>query len=158
MLEKIYASHNKWINTVLKFGCTQDEAEDIVGNMYVIIGTMLKKGLNIAYGDDVNYYYIYLTLKTSFLQMKNRQTKEKKVSIDLVLDIESGEYVDFDAANDIVLEELDNVHWYDKKVFELLQGEYSITELSNKTNITYHSLYNTYRKTKQKLKDKIIEK
>ena len=158
MLEKIYASHNKWINTVLKFGCTQDEAEDIVGNMYVIIGTMLKKGLNIAYGDDVNYYYIYLTLKTSFLQMKNRQTKEKKVSIDLLLDIESGEYVDFDAANDIVLEELDNVHWYDKKVFELIQGEYSITELSNKTNITYHSLYNTYRKTKQKLRDKIIEK
>ena len=158
MLEKIYASHKKWINTTLKFGCTQDEAEDIVGNMYVIIGTMLKKGLNIAYGDDVNYYYIYLTLKTSFLQMKNRQTKEKKVSIDLVLDIESGEYVDFDAANDIVLEELDNVHWYDKKVFELLQGEYSITELSNKTNITYHSLYNTYRKTKQKLRDKIIEK
>ncbi len=158
MLEKIYASHNKWINTVLKFGCTQDEAEDIVGNMYVIIGTMLKKGLNIAYGDDVNYYYIYLTLKTSFLQMKNRQTKEKKVSIDLVLDIEAGSYVDFDAANDVVLEELDNVHWYDKKVFELIQGEYSITELSNKTNITYHSLYNTYRKTKQKLRDKIIEK
>lgn len=158
MLEKIYASHNKWINTVLKFGCTQDEAEDIVGNMYVIIGTMLKKGLNIAYGDDVNYYYIYLTLKTSFLQMKNRQTKEKKVSIDLVLDIESGEYVDFDGANDIVLEELETIHWYDKKVFELIQGEYSITELSNKTNITYHSLYNTYRKTKQKLKDKIIEK
>ncbi len=158
MLEKIYASHNKWINTVLKFGCTQCEAEDIVSNMYVIIGTMLKKGLNIAYGDDVNYYYIYLTLKTSFLQMKNRQTKEKKISIDLILDIESGEYVDFDAANDIVLEELDNVHWYDKKVFELIQGEYSITELSNKTNITYHSLYNTYRKTKQKLRDKIIEK
>ena len=158
MLEKIYASHNKWINTVLKFGCTQDEAEDIVGNMYVIIGTMLKKGLNIAYGDDVNYYYIYLTLKTSFLQMKNRQTKEKKVSIDLILDIEAGSYVDFDAANDVVLEELETIHWYDKKVFELLQGEYSITELSNKTNITYHSLYNTYRKTKQKLKDKIIEK
>ena len=157
MLEKIYASHNKWINTTLKFGCTQDEAEDIVGNMYVIIGTMLKKGLNIAYGDDVNYYYIYLTLKTSFLRMKNRQTKEKKVSIDLILDIESGEYVDFDAANDVVLEELETIHWYDKKVFELLQGEYSITELSNKTNITYHSLYNTYRKTKQKLRDKIIE-
>jgi hypothetical protein len=157
MLEKIYDSHKKWINTTLKFGCTQDEAEDIVGNMYVIIGTMLKKGLNIAYGDDVNYYYIYLTLKTSFLQMKNKQTKEKKVSIDLILDIEAGSYVDFDAANDVVLEELETIHWYDKKVFELLQGEYSITELSNKTNITYHSLYNTYRKTKQKLRDKIIE-
>jgi hypothetical protein len=157
MLEKIYESHNKWINTTLKFGCTRDEAKDIVGNMYVIIGGMLNRGLDIAYGSEVNYYYIYLTLKTSFLQMKNRQTKEKRVSIDLVLDIESGEYVDFDEANEVVLEELENVHWYDRKVFELIQGEYSITELSKKTNITYHSLYNTYRKTKQRLKDKIIE-
>mgnify|MGYP003668940712 FL=1 len=157
MLEKIYESHNKWINTTLKFGCTRDEAKDIVGNMYLIIGGMLKRGLDISYGDEVNYYYIYLTLKTSFLQMKNKQTKEKKVSIDLVLDIESGEYVDFDEANEIVLEELENLHWYDRKVYELIQGEYSITELSKKTNITYHSLYNTYRKTKQILKDKIIE-
>tara|TARA_R110002167_G_scaffold223914_1_gene429284 strand:+ start:1715 stop:2188 length:474 start_codon:yes stop_codon:yes gene_type:complete len=157
MLEKIYESHNKWINTTLKFGCTRDEAKDIVGNMYLIIGGMLKRGLDISYGDEVNYYYIYLTLKTSFLQMKNKQTKEKKVSIDLVLDIESGEYVDFDEANEIVLEELENGHWYDRKVYELIQGEYSITELSKKTNITYHSLYNTYRKTKQRLKDKIIE-
>ena len=89
--------------------------------------------------------------------MKNRQKKENKVSYDLVLDIESSQYIDFDEANDIALDELDKAHWYDKKVFELIQGEYSITELSNKTNITYHSLYNTYRKTKQKLIDKIIE-
>ena len=157
MLEKIYESHKKWINTTLKFGCNKEEAEDIVGNMYVIIGGMLKRGLDISYGDDVNYYYIYLTLKTSFLQMKNRQKKENKVSYDLVLGIESSQYIDFDEANDVALDELDKAHWYDKKVFELIQGEYSITELSKKTNITYHSLYNTYRKTKQKLIDKIIE-
>jgi hypothetical protein len=157
MLEKIYESHNKWINTTLKFGCTKDEAQDIVGNMYVIIGTMLNNGLNITYGDDVNYYYIYLTLRTSYLQLYNKKKKENKVSYDLVLDIATGEYVDFDEANDVVLKELDKVHWYDKKVFELIQGEYSITELSKKTNISYHSLYNTYRKTKQKLTDKIIE-
>jgi hypothetical protein len=157
MLEKIYESHNKWINTTLKFGCTKDEAQDIVGNMYVIIGTMLNNGLNITYGDDVNYYYIYLTLRTSYLQLYNKKKKENKVSYDLVLDIATGEYVDFDEANDVVLKELDKVHWYDKKVFELIQGEYSITELSKKTNISYHSLYNTYRKTKQKLTNKIIE-
>ena len=158
MLKKIYASHNKWINTVKKFGCTKQQAEDIVGEMYINIALMLKKGLDITYGDDVNYFYIYRALRNIYINFKHKQVKQNNISIDLVLDIESGEYVDFDAANDIVLEELDNVHWYDKKVFELLQGEYSITELSNKTNITYHSLYNTYRKTKQKLRDKIIEK
>ena len=156
MFEKIYQDHNKWINTTLKFGCTKEEAEDIVGNMYVIIGTMLKKGLNISYGDEVNYYYIYLTLKTNFLQLKNRQTKEKKVSLDLVLELAESDYIDFDEVNDVVLDELDSVHWYDKKVYELIENGYSITELANKTNISYHSLYNTYRKTKQKLKNKII--
>ena len=156
MFEKIYKDHNKWINTTLKFGCTKEEAEDIVGNMYVIIGTMLKKGLNISYGDEVNYYYIYLTLKTNFLQLKNRQTKEKKVSLDLVLELAESDYIDFDEVNDVILDELDSVHWYDKKVYELIENGYSITELANKTNISYHSLYNTYRKTKQKLKNKII--
>ena len=156
MFEKIYKDHNKWINTTLKFGCTKEEAEDIVGNMYVIIGTMLKKGLNISYGDEVNYYYIYLTLKTNFLQLKNKQTKEKKVSLDLVLELAESDYVDFDEVNDVILDELDSVHWYDKKVYELIENGYSITELANKTNISYHSLYNTYRKTKQKLKNKII--
>ena len=156
MFEKIYKDHNKWINTTLNFGCTKEEAEDIVGNMYVIIGTMLNKGLNISYGDEVNYYYIYLTLKTNFLQLKNKQTKEKKVSLDLVLELAESDYVDFDEVNDVILDELDSVHWYDKKVYELIENGYSITELANKTNISYHSLYNTYRKTKQKLKNKII--
>ena len=155
MLEKIYASHNKWINTTLKFGCSKDEAEDIVGNMYLIIGTMLKKGLNIAYGDDVNYYYIYLTLKTSFLQMKKKQTKENSVPIDLIVDLQSSEYIDFYSANEKVLDELDKLHWYDRKIYNLIQGEYTITELSKKTNITYHSIYNTYRKVKAHLKEKL---
>ena len=157
MFEKIYADHAKWINTTLKFGCTKEEAEDIVGNMYVIIGTMLNKGLDISYGSDVNYYYIYLTLKTSFLQMYNRKKKQNNVSLDLIVDLSSGDYVDYEEKDNIVADELNTMHWYDKKVFELIQNEYSITQLSNKTNISYHSLYNTYRKTKQKLIKKVTE-
>ena len=157
MLKKVFDSHKKWINTVKKFGCTDDEAQDIVSEMYVIIGTMLKKGLNISYGDDVNYYYIYLTLRTSFLKMYNKKKKENSVSLDLVLDLESQEYIDFDSANETLLDELEDLHWYDKKVYNLIQNEYSITELSEKTSISYHSLYNTYRKTKGKLIKKVLE-
>ena len=157
MFQKIYNDHNKWINTTLKFGCTKEEAEDIVGNMYVIIGGMLNKGLDISYNGEVNYYYIYKTLKTSFLQMYNRKKKQNNVSLDLVIDLESGTYIDYDEKNDILSEELSSLGWYDRKVFELIQNEYSITELSNKTTISYHSLYNTYRKTKKKLIKKVLE-
>jgi len=155
MLEKIFDAHNKWINTVLKFGCSQEEAEDIVGDMYCIIGKMLTKGLDISYGDDVNYYYIYLTLKTSFLQLKKRKEKEGKKSIDLVYNLESGEYIDFETENNKVEDELERLHWYDRKVYNMIQNEYTITELSNKTTISYHSLYNTFRKVKKRLKQKI---
>jgi len=155
MLEKIFNAHNKWINTVLKFGCSQEEAEDIVGDMYCIIGKMLSKGLDISYGDDVNYYYIYLTLKTSFLQLKKRKEKEGKKSIDLVYNLESGEYIDFETENNKVEDELERLHWYDRKVYNMIQNEYTITELSNKTTISYHSLYNTFRKVKKRLKQKI---
>lgn len=155
MLEKIFDAHNKWINTVLKFGCSQEEAEDIVGDMYCIIGKMLTKGLDISYGDDVNYYYIYLTLKTSFLQLKKRKEKEGKKSIDLVYNLESGEYIDFETENNKVEDELERLHWYDRKVYNMIQNDYTITELSNKTTISYHSLYNTFRKVKKRLKQKI---
>ena len=157
LIVKIYQDHAKWINTTLKFGCTKEEAEDIVGDMYLIIGKMLNKGLDITYGDQVNYYYIYKTLKTSYLQLYNKKKKQNSVPLDLVVDLSSGEYINYDEKNNIVVNELETMHWYDKKVFELIQNEYSITELSNKTNISYHSLYNTYRKTKQKLIKKALE-
>ena len=147
MLEKIYEDHAKWINTTLKFGCNKEEAEDIVGNMYAIIGGMLNRGLNISYGDQVNYYYIYKTLKTSYLQLYNKKKKQNNVSLDLVLDLESGEYINYEEKDNIVTDELETMHWYDKKVFELIQNEYSITEL----------LYNTYVKTKKKLIKKVTE-
>ena len=155
MLEKVYESHNKWINTVLKMGASQYEAEDVVGSMYLILGQMLNKGLNISYGHEVNYFYIYKTLKTSYLQMCLKKKKENKISIDLVLDLESGEYIDFNEANETVEAELKNLHWYDRKVYNMIQDDYSITELSRKTNITYHSLYNTFRKVKDRLKQKV---
>jgi len=155
MLKKVYQDHNKWINTVLNFGCTKTEAEDIVGDMYVIIGTMLNKGLNISYGSEVNYFYIYRTLKTTFFKMYNKKKKENKTSIDLVVNLSTGEYIDYNEANKVVEAELQNLHWYDQKVYNMIQDEYSITELSNKTNISYHSLYNTFRKVKDRLKEKV---
>ena len=156
MLQKIFKDHKKWINTTKRMGCIQEEAEDIVGEMYCIIGKMLNNGLDISYGDEVNYYYIYMTLRTTFLQMKNKQNKMNNVSLDFALELEDSEYIDFESENEKVEEALDKMHWYDKKVYNMLQDECSIRELSKKTNISYHSLYNTFRKVKEELKNEIV--
>ena len=155
-LELVYKDHKKWINTTKKMGCTQEEAEDIVGDMYVNAGEMLKRGLDISYGDEVNYFYIYRALRNIFINFKKKQQKESKVPLDLTLELEDSEYINFDEENEKIEQALEKLHWYDQKVYNLLQDDYSIRELSKKTNITYHSLYNTFRKVKEQLKKEII--
>ena len=157
MLERVYKSHDKWINTVLKFGCNKEEAEDIVSEMYLIIATYLKKGRDISYGDDVNYYYIYLTLRTTFLLALKKKNKENKVSLDLVTEVESDDFIDYDNINEIVSDELQNMHFYREKVFNIIENGCSVSELSRRTTIDYHSLYRTYRGVKKQIKNKIID-
>jgi len=156
MLEKVFKDHKKWINTTLKMGCTREQAEDIVGEMYVNVGVMLNKGLDIAYGDEVNYFYIYRALRNAFINFKKKQIKERTIPIDLTTELLQPEYIDFESVNEEVERALEEFHWYDRKVYNLIQDKYSIRELSEKTNISYHSLYNTYRGVKDKLKDKIL--
>ncbi len=55
-----------------------------------------------------------------------------------------------------VMETLEDLYWYDRKVFELLDGEMSVSELSRNTGISYYSLYNTYKKVKQILKERLL--
>jgi lambda repressor-like predicted transcriptional regulator len=67
---------------------------------------------------------------------------------------------DFDCANydEVYAEvqnELKNMYWYDKKVWEIIESGESIAELSRKSGIPYYSLYNTYKKVKEKLKKNI---
>tara|TARA_R110000787_G_scaffold106419_2_gene214090 strand:+ start:236 stop:745 length:510 start_codon:yes stop_codon:yes gene_type:complete len=159
-LEKVFDGHEKWLKTVMNLGATKEDAEDIVGDMYVNIGQMLQKGLDISYNDEINYYYVYLALKSRFVNMVKKKSKMSSIPIEEYNDVMGSEYVDFDSAEDIVEEELDKMllskkDWYSAKVYNLIQGGYSLRELSNKTGIKYHSLYHTYRNTKEHLKTKL---
>ena len=65
--------HNTWVDIVSTFGCTRTVAEDITQEMYIKIQLQVEKGLDITYEDDINYYYIFKTLKTLFLDLKRKQ-------------------------------------------------------------------------------------
>jgi DNA invertase Pin-like site-specific DNA recombinase len=43
--------------------------------------------------------------------------------------------------------------WYDAKIYRIIESGVSIKELSKKTKISYYSLYRTYNKVKNKLKE-----
>ncbi len=156
MVEKtmvlIAKKHKTWIEIVTSFGCPSETSEDIVQEMYIKIHKKLTNGLDIMYNDEVNYYYIFKTLRTLFYDLKR---KEKNITIINIEDVDidkSISDIDYDKAYAIIKNELDNMFWYDRKVFEIINSGESIAEFSRKSYIQYYSLYNTYNKVKDKLK------
>lgn len=147
--------HKTWIEIVSSFGCTNETSEDLVQEMYIKIQNKLEKGLDIMYNDEINYYYIFKTLRTLFLDFKRKGKNIKMVNIDDVDIDKSISDIDYDKAYEIVQEELKTMYWYDRKVFEIINGGESIAEFSRKSFIHYYSLYHTYNKVKDKLKKKL---
>ena len=144
--------HKEWLEICMSFGCKKELAEDLTQEMYIKIMLLIeKKGLDIMYNEkEINYYYIFKTLKTLFYDYKRKGKNIKLVSIDNLQISESD--VNYIEPYSKVEKALSNMYWYDRKVFEIIQGGESIAEFSRKSKIQYYSLYNTYKKVKNKLK------
>lgn len=145
---------------VISFGCDPAIAEDIVQEAYIKINKLLGRGLNINYGEEINYFYVYKTLKTLYGDLLRQNKKIKKVDIDalnkyIIEEEEQVKDVDVSKKMQELNNILDSIYWYDRKVFEIISSGVTIAELSRKTNITYASLYNTYRNVKNIIKNNI---
>lgn len=156
ILEKLFQKHKVWCEIVESFGCNPETAEDITQEMYLKIAKIVEKGTDISYGDDVNHFYIFRTLTSIFLDYKRKESKTGLIGLDeLDMQFEKEEEIEYNKKYERVLEGLAELYWYDRKVYEIIEGGESISELSRKTNISYYSLYNTYKKVKKYLKSKI---
>ena len=150
-MQLLAKKHSDWVQVVSSFGCDRQLAEDITQEMYIKIQLKLEKGLDISYGkNDINYYYVFKTLRTLFLDLKRKTKNIKMVDIENLSNFETD--IDYTEKYDLVKKELKKMYWYDRKVFEIINSGQSIASLSRKTNIQYYSLYNTYKKVKEKLK------
>ena len=149
-MQLLFKKHSDWIKIVNSFGEDPSISEDLVQEMYIKIQLKLEKGLDISYGDEINYYYIFKTIRTLFLDLKRKGKNIKRVSADNIKAID--DRIDYEKKYKIVQDALEKMYWYEKKVFELINAGESIASLSRKTGIQYYSLYNTYTKVKNKLK------
>jgi len=158
-IEAIFKKHNDWVDIVQTFGCNKETAEDLVQEMYIKIQLKINNGLDISFGDeDINHIYVFKTLRTLFLDLKRKEKNIYFESDEVLDDVESDFSIDnFDEVYDQVKGELKKMYWYDRKIFDLIDNGKSIAELSRDTNISYYSLYNTYRKVIEKLKQNLWE-
>ena len=150
-----FKKHQQWIEIVESFGCNEWTAEDIVGEMYIKLDRVIKQGKDITRDGEINYFYVFKVLTSIFLDLKRKEAKYILVELNEYNDPNNEIEVDYLKNYEKILETLQGLYWYDQKVFEIVESGESISELSRKTNISYYSLYNTYKKVKRILKQTI---
>jgi len=155
-LEIIAKDHKEWIKIVNSFG-EWDYAEDIVQEMYLRILIYIEKTDNdITYKGDVNIYFIGKTLKSIFIDHIRKENRKQTLSYDAEsYYIGEEDPADFNSAYAKVQQMLEQMYWFDRKVYEIIESGVKISELADKTSIPYYTIYNTYKKVKNHLKNNI---
>tara|TARA_B100001093_G_scaffold516537_1_gene595543 strand:+ start:3968 stop:4453 length:486 start_codon:yes stop_codon:yes gene_type:complete len=149
-VEIAYQKHNKWIDIVKTFGgLKQTEVEDLVQTMYMLLIQNSQKGVDYMYNDtEVNYWYVYRILRGLYVDLIRKKAKVKLIEFEDI-EISEEDHNNYQMVYEKIQSVLKDMYWYDRKVYEIIEEGTNISELSRKSNISYYSLYNTYKKVKK---------
>lgn len=153
-----------------KFGCSESDANELVQEMYIRIHKYVGEVDRIMYDtDEVNTYYIYVTLRNLYLS--GFHTRDRRaVQIDthihniFVYDIEEEMHnQDVEEAFDEVVNTIDDIvkdwYWYDKKLWDIhFYKQMSMRQIAKATTISLSSIFNTLSNGKEKVKSEAESK
>ena len=160
ILDLLAEKHIDWIKMIQSFGCDSHLAEDIVQEMYIRLHKYVDDPEKIMYNGEVNTYFVYITLRNMYSTIKKMQSKVSFVDIDRMEDeiaYEETNYEElesFDELIDSIWENVEDWHWYDKKLFEIYHNSpMSIRSIAEETKISARSIFNTLKNGREKIKD-----
>jgi len=157
-LEQVANHHKEWIEIIHKFG-EYDYAEDIVQESYIALIKYADASKLIDVNGKVRKGYMFFTLKSLFFQFYNKKMKITKVPIDGCWELfDDSNIEEHKAYNDICLlidDELENWHWYDRKLFKLYRDtDMSMRDIASETNISLISIFHSIKNYKEILNKK----
>ena len=154
--------HKEWLKMAYKFGAG-DYAEDIVQEMYIRLNRYIENPERIMYKGEPNKLFVWVTLRN---MVRNFQNKK-----DLL--VYSGDMVEYDQAAeeydmvqaegferliDKIWDIMEDQHWYDQKMFEIYHTtNMSMRDIEKETGISLFSIFDTLRKSKEYVREKIQE-
>jgi DNA-directed RNA polymerase specialized sigma24 family protein len=157
-IEKVAESNKEWIEVIHKFG-EFDYAQDIVQESYIALMKYASADKVLDANGEVRKGYVYFTLRSLYYQFYNKKKKINKVSFDGCWELfDETNVEEHKAYNDICLmidEEIDNWHWYDKKLFKLYRDtDMSMRDIAKETNISLISIFHSIKNYKEILNTK----
>ena len=167
MLEKLAENHTLWIKMVINMGCDKHIAEDIVQSMYLRIHRLVTDEKKIMYNDDeVNRFFIYVTLKNMFVdyvKARNKYTFYEYMENDESLDdgLDDQEFDEQEAFHNLVdsmSSEIMTWERYDIILSQLyFKTDLSLRDIANGSGISLMSIYNSIKNYKNILNNKFID-
>jgi hypothetical protein len=102
---------------------------------------------------------MFFTLRSLYYQYYNKKKLVNKVPFDGCWELfDDSNVEEHNAYNDICLmidEEIDNWHWYDRKLFKLYRDtDMSMRDIAAETNISLISIFHSIKNYKEILKNK----
>lgn len=163
LVEHTYKKHHNWLSQVAyNFTNNKDNAEELVQELYLKL-MELKDVTKIMYNNDVNLFYLYKMVRSTYLNGLKKQTNHLPIDDDL-LNLQADEYsIDADNEFEEMLalsnEALDSLHWFDAKLLRVyLDDDHSIQSLHDATGISNSTIWTSMKKTKQYVKDYVQNK
>jgi DNA-directed RNA polymerase specialized sigma24 family protein len=160
-LEQVAKHHKEWVEVIHKLG-EYDYAEDIVQESYIALIKYADATKLIDVNGNVRKGYMFFTLRSLYYQFYNKKKKINKVSFDGCWELfDETNVEEHKAYNNICLmidEEIDNWHWYDKKLFKLYRDtDMSMRDIAKETNISLISIFHSIKNYKELLNNKFMK-
>jgi len=157
-IEQVAKHHKEWVEIIHKLG-EFDYAEDIVQESYIALMKYANAEKLIDSNGLVRKGYMFFTLRSLYYQFYNKKKKINKVSFDGCWELfDDSNVEEHKAYNDICLlidDEIDNWHWYDRKLFKLYRDtDMSMRDIAKETNISLISIFHSIKNYKEILSTK----
>mgnify|MGYP003118163097 CR=1 FL=1 len=158
--------HEDWLNMAKSFGISDDDANELVQQMYIRITDYVSDVEKILYNEtEVNTYYVYVTLRNLYLRRHHKNNPkevylEDQENIDQITPVEN--IKEQKEKFDEIFDKIDNItkdwYWYDKRIFNIhFYDEMSMRKISRETKISLSSIFNTLSNGKEKIRKGAIE-
>jgi DNA-directed RNA polymerase specialized sigma24 family protein len=164
IVEQVYKKHHSWLIAVsYNFTQDKDKAEELTQNLYLRL-LELPDINKIKYKGDINLYYLYKMIRSSFLNENKKQINVLPINEDIIEYMEDVPY-DYDTDNQHeqlitdVRYILDNdIDWFSSLLLKVyLDDDHSIESLHKETRISKSTIWSSLNKTKKFIKNKINE-
>mgnify|MGYP003634314328 FL=1 len=163
MLEKLAQHHVLWIKMLVNLGCGVEDAKDLVQDMYIRLHDLVKDPKRIMYGDQVNRYYVWITLRNMYFSSLKKKRNNIFYELRDTDDVELNEYNSSEDSAFLFLEsQIESItsKWeiYDKRLFELyfMQG-LSLRAISKGSKIGLTSIHTSVLNYKRILRESLSE-